>query len=81
MFHFINVLIVYCRYIFETKEIKKTDSKGKNKDSKGENIPESKTIARLQVGSSSFLWLLLLPPFPTNAWKLLYEIVFPYYAI
>ncbi|KAK4267103.1 hypothetical protein QN277_023935 [Acacia crassicarpa] len=37
------------RYIFETKEVKKTDSKGnKTKDSKEENAPQTKTIARLQ---------------------------------
>lgn len=45
---------MYCRYIFEAKESKKTDSKGKKaKDSEGEKVPEIKTIARLQVGSSS----------------------------
>ncbi|XP_061340907.1 uncharacterized protein LOC133287341 isoform X1 [Gastrolobium bilobum] len=37
------------RYIFETKEIKKTESKGKkDKDGKSEIVPEHKTIARLQ---------------------------------
>ncbi|XP_028795787.1 ribosome production factor 1 [Neltuma alba] len=37
------------RYIFETKEVKKTDSKGnRTNDSKGENVPQTKTIARLQ---------------------------------
>ncbi|KAL2575411.1 hypothetical protein AAZV13_16G014200 [Glycine max] len=37
------------RYIFETKEVKKTESKGKkDKEGKSENVPEQKTIARLQ---------------------------------
>ncbi|KAK7294561.1 hypothetical protein RJT34_17450 [Clitoria ternatea] len=37
------------RYIFETKEVKKTESKGKkDKDGNSENVPENKTIARLQ---------------------------------
>ncbi|KAJ1393037.1 Brix domain [Sesbania bispinosa] len=37
------------RYIFETKEIKKTESKGKkDKDGESEKVPEQKTIARLQ---------------------------------
>ncbi|KAF5736712.1 maternal effect embryo arrest 49-1 protein [Tripterygium wilfordii] len=39
------------RYIFETKETKQSDSKGKAKkakDGKGENITEQRTIARLQ---------------------------------
>ncbi|KAJ1390607.1 Brix domain [Sesbania bispinosa] len=37
------------RYIFENKEIKKTESKGKkDNDDKSEKVPEQKTIARLQ---------------------------------
>ncbi|TKY73712.1 Ribosome production factor 1 [Spatholobus suberectus] len=37
------------RYIFETKEVKKAESKvKKDKDGKSENVPEHKTIARLQ---------------------------------
>ncbi|XP_054793435.1 uncharacterized protein LOC129299017 [Prosopis cineraria] len=37
------------RYIFEKKEVKKADSKAnKTKDSKGEDVPQTKTIARLQ---------------------------------
>ena len=37
------------RYIFETKETKKTDSKDtKKKDAEGE-VSQDKTIARLQV--------------------------------
>lgn len=39
------------RYIFETKEIKKIESKGKkDKDGKSEKVLEQQTIARLQVG-------------------------------
>lgn len=39
------------RYIFETKETKLADAKGKKtKDSKAETITEAKPIARLQVG-------------------------------
>ncbi|KAF7813947.1 ribosome production factor 1-like [Senna tora] len=36
------------RYIFETRESKKANSEGKAKDSKGEIVPETKTIVRLQ---------------------------------
>ncbi|ESW25224.1 hypothetical protein PHAVU_003G017600 [Phaseolus vulgaris] len=37
------------RYIFENKVVKKAESKGKkDKDDKSDNVPEQKTIARLQ---------------------------------
>ncbi|QCE02465.1 ribosome production factor 1 [Vigna unguiculata] len=37
------------RYIFEKKEVKKAESKGKkDKDGKSDNVPEQKVIARLQ---------------------------------
>lgn len=40
-----------CRYIFETKEIKGSESKGKKaKDAKSERVTQEKVIARLQVG-------------------------------
>ncbi|KAK7381932.1 hypothetical protein VNO80_00505 [Phaseolus coccineus] len=37
------------RYIFENKELKRAESKGKkDKDDKGDDVPEQKTVARLQ---------------------------------
>lgn len=44
------------RYIFEAKETKQTESKGKKtKDAKGESEPQGKVIARLQVGANEFI--------------------------
>jgi hypothetical protein len=49
------------RYIFETKEIKKIESKGKkDEDGKSEKVPDHKTIARLQVGVN-FIFAFCLP--------------------
>lgn len=45
------------RYIFEAKETKQTESKGKKtKDAKGESEPQGKVIARLQVGANQFIF-------------------------
>jgi ribosome production factor 1 len=47
------------RYIFETKESKQSDSKGKNrKDGKGEKNTQQKVIARLQVTVPYWIFLL-----------------------
>ena len=43
------------RYIFEEKETKQIESKGrKTKDANAESGPKGKVIARLQVGVSQF---------------------------
>ena len=56
-----NVSNHVLRYIFETKEIKKIESKGKNdEDGKSEKVPDHKTIARLQVGVN-FIFAFCLP--------------------
>lgn len=50
------------RYIFEKKEIKKTESKGKkDEDGESEKVPDHKTIARLQVSVNFFLNIVYPP--------------------
>jgi hypothetical protein len=52
-----------CRYIFETKEIKKIESKGKKDgDGKSEKVPDHKTTARLQVGVNFFFFFAFCLP-------------------
>ena len=65
-------LIIYLRYVFETKEIKKTNTKSKkDKEGTSEEVPEHKTIAHLQVCVSSSLFAFHLPTFENSAYQLL----------
>jgi ribosome production factor 1 len=51
------------RYTFETKEIKKIESKGKkDEDGKSAKVPDHKTIARLQVGVNFYFFLHFVYP-------------------
>jgi len=69
------------RYIFEKKEVKKAESKGKkDKDGKSDNVPEQKVIARLQVGLGSFLFSFYFPPPFKNSIDVDHCITFSYYV-
>ena len=59
-FHFPDIVlpltILKCTFL-KHKELKRAESKGKkDKDDKSDDVPEQKTIARLQVGICSFLF-------------------------
>lgn len=70
------------RYIFETKEIKKIESKGKkDKDGKSEKVLEQQTIARLQVGIFLFAFCLLTISKLNVYWVLIIHCILVWYLV